>query len=236
MQFEQSVLPMNRLLSALPKSDYSHLILNCESVELALDDVLSNTGDEIHYVYFPTRSIISLMKRIENGRDLEVGMIGNEGMLGCNLLMGINAALFSSVVQKSGSALRITANSFIQELQYSAKLQQQLQRYLYVSFNLLIQNSACNRFHVVEERLARLLLMIRDRAQSVNFFVTQEYLARMLGVRRVGVTKAAQSLQAKNLISYSRGKLQIQDNLGLESMSCSCYQTDKEIYQLIMPQ
>jgi CRP-like cAMP-binding protein len=122
------------------------------------------------------------MRSAKNERDLEVGMVGNEGMLGCDLLMGINSALFSSVVQKSGSAIRMTAKNFIQELQYSLKFQQLLQRYLYVSFSSLVQNSACNRFHVVEERLARLLLMIRDRAQSASFFVTQESLARMLGV------------------------------------------------------
>jgi CRP-like cAMP-binding protein len=174
------------------------------------------------------------MKIAENERDLEVGIVGNEGMLGCSLLMGINSALFSSVVQKSGSALRITAKSFIQELQYSPKFQQMLQRYLYVSFSSLVQNSACNRFHVVEERLARLLLMIRDRAQSASFFVTQESLARMLGVRRVGITKAAGSLQSKMLISYSRGNLKIEDSIGLESSSCSCYKTDNDIYRLMM--
>ena len=109
-----------------------------------------------------------------------------------------------------------------------------LQRYLYVSFSFLVQNSACNRFHLVEERLARLLLMIRDRAQSVSFFVTQESLARMLGIRRVGFTKAARLLQNKMLISYSRGKLKIEDSIGLESISCSCYETDNDIYRKIM--
>lgn len=234
MQFDQSVLPMNLLLAALPKDDYSYLMLSCESVELVLNEVLSSTGDEINHVYFPTSSIISLMRSAENGRDLEVGMVGNEGMLGCNLLLGINSALFSAIVHKSGSALRITAKNFIQELQNSPKFQQILQRYLYVSFNSLVQNSACNRFHVVEERLARLLLMIRDRAQSVSFFVTQESLARMLGVRRVGITKAAGSLQSNMLISYSRGNLKIEDSIGLESASCCCYKTDNDIYRLIM--
>jgi CRP-like cAMP-binding protein len=225
---------MNRLLAALPKNDYLHLKLSCEPVELLINEVLSSTGDEIHHVYFPTSSIISLMRISENERDLEVGMVGNEGMLGCNLLMGINAALFSSVVQKSGSASRISAINFIQELQYSLEFQQLLQRYLYISFGSLVQNSACNRFHVVEERLARLLLMIRDRAQSASFFVTQESLARMLGVRRVGVTKAAGSLQSKMLISYSRGNLKIEDNIGLECASCSCYKMDIDIYKLVM--
>lgn len=107
-----------------------------------LNEVLSSTGDEINHVYFPTSSIISLMRSAENGRDLEVGMVGNKVMLGCNLLMGINSALFSAIVHKSGSALRITAKNFIQELQNSPKFRQMLQRYLYVSFNSLVQNSA----------------------------------------------------------------------------------------------
>jgi CRP-like cAMP-binding protein len=225
---------MNSLLAALTKDDYLHLMLSCEIVELTLKDVLSSTGDEIEYVYFPTGSIISMMKRIEDGRELEVGMIGNEGVLGCNLLMGAEEELFFSVVQKSGSAFRITAKSFIQELHRSINLQQLLKRYLYVSFSNLVQNSVCNRFHLVDERLARLLLMIRDRAQSMSFFITQESLARMLGVRRVGVTKAAGILQHKMLISYSRGSLKILDNDGLENVACSCYQADKDIYKLIM--
>jgi CRP-like cAMP-binding protein len=225
---------MNSLLAALTKDDYLHLMLSCEIVELTLKDVLSSTGDEIEYVYFPTGSIISMMKRIEDGRELEVGMIGNEGVLGCNLLMGAEEELFFSVVQKSGSAFRITAKSFIQELHRSINLQQLLKRYLYVSFSNLVQNSVCNRFHLVDERLARLLLMIRDRAQSMSFFITQESLARMLGVRRVGVTKAAGFLQHKMLISYSRGSLKILDNVGLEHIACNCYQADKDIYKLIM--
>ncbi len=234
MRFDLPALPMNRLLADLPKSDYLHLMQSCESVELVLNEVLCSAGDEVHHVYFPTKCIISLMRSIESGRDLEVGMVGNEGMLGCSLLMNVNAALFSSVVQQSGSALRIPSKNFIQELHYSASFQQMLQRYLYVSFSLLVQNSACNRFHLVEERLARLLLMIRDRAQSVSFFVTQESLARMLGVRRVGVTKAAGLLQGKRLVSYSRGNLKIEDSIGLESISCSCYKTDNDTYKKIM--
>ena len=104
---------MNRLLAELPKSDYLHLMQSCEPVELKLNEVLCSAGDEVHHVYFPTKCIISLMRNTENGSDLEVGMVGNEGMMGCNLLMDINAALFSSVVQQSGSALRIPSKSFI---------------------------------------------------------------------------------------------------------------------------
>ncbi len=234
MQLEQLVSPMNRLLAGLCEIDYQHLMMGCESVDLVLNDVLSNASDKITHVYFPTQCIISLMKHIDTDKDLEVGMIGNEGMLGSTLLLGIDIAPFRAVVQKSGTALRMPATIFIHELKQSVVLNQQLKRYLYVSLSQLVQNAACNRFHVVEERLARLLLMIRDRAQSQNFHVTQEVLAQMLGVRRVGVTKAAGALQHKKLISYNRGNLKIHDNAGLEAASCSCYQTDNETYTRIL--
>ena len=173
------------------------------------------------------------MKHINASKNIEVGMIGNEGMLGSTLWLGISVAPFRAIVQKSGAALRMSAINFIHEFETSAALEQQLKRYIYVSLSQQMQNAACNRFHVVEERLARLLLMIGDRAQSMNFHVTQESLAQMLGVRRVGVTMAAGALQNKNLISYSRGDLKIQDYAGLKAVSCSCYQKDNEIYACV---
>ena len=234
MQIDQFVPPVNRLLAGIPKVDYRRLMMRCEPIELVLNDVLSNAGDRIIHVYFPTKSIISLMKHMDTDKDLEVGMIGNEGMLGSTLLLGVDTAPFRAVVQKSGSALRMPAKIFTHELEQSFVFERQLKRYLHVSLSQLVQNAACNRFHVVEERLARLLLMIRDRAQSQDFHVTQEALANMLGVRRVGVTIAAGALQHKNLISYRRGSLKIHDNAGLEAASCSCYQADNETYTRIL--
>ena len=233
MQPNQSIPSKNRLLAGLPIAEYQSLLDKCEMTELKASEVLCNAGDEINYVYFPKQSIISLMKYIDAGKNLEVGMIGNEGMLGSTLLLGISLAPFRAVVQKSGIALRMSAANFIHEFKTSAALEQQLKRYIYVSLSQQMQNAACNRFHVVEERLARLLLMIGDRAHSINFHVTQESLAQMLGVRRVGVTMAAGALQNKKLISYSRGDLNIQDYAGLEAASCSCYQKDNEIYACI---
>ena len=157
----------------------------------------------------------------------------SEGMLGISLMLGSNIAPFRALVQGAGTALRITVSAFLNQLEQSPELQLQLKRYIYVSFSQLVQTSVCNRFHVVEERLARLLLMIKDRKHSKEFYITQELLAQMLGVRRVGVTKAAGSLQARKLISYSRGDLKILNVSGLESVSCVCYQTDKETYERI---
>lgn len=233
MLFNQRVPPTNRLLGFLPISDYRRLILKCESVEKMPNDVLNNAGDKILHVYFPTQCIISLMKHIDVDKDLEVGMIGNEGMLGSTLLLGVDTLPFTAVIQQAGITLRMPTETFAYELEQSVVFQKLIKRYTKVLFSQLVQNAACTRFHIVESRLARLLLMIRDRSQSQCFHITQETLAQKLGVRRVGVTKAACTLQHKMLISYSRGDIVIQDNAGLEALSCSCYQTDNETYSRI---
>lgn len=234
MTIDQLALPANHLLATLPITDYHRLILKCESLELLPNNVLDKAGDKISHVYFPINCIISLMKHIDTDKDLEVGMIGNEGMLGSTLLLGVNTSPFTAVIQQAGTSLRMPAKTFINEFEQSFLLQRLLNRYTKVLFSQLVQNAACMRFHVVEARLARLFLMIRDRSQSQCFHITHESLAQMLGVRRVGVTKAAGTLQYKNLISYSRGDIVIQDNAGLESASCSCYQTDNETYRRIL--
>ena len=230
----QAAPDTNRLLAALPSKDRLHLMANCEPVELMLADILSNPGDQIRHVYFPTDSIISLGMPIDSGAGLEVRLIGNEGMLGIPLMLGVDIAPFHALVQRAGPALRITAPSFLRELDQNPALLQRLKRYLYVSFSQLAQSASCNRFHVVEERLARLLLMTRDRAHSGEFHITHELLAQMLGVRRVGVTKAAGVLKNKNLISYSRGDVKIHNHDGLEAVSCMCYRADKETYDRIL--
>ena len=233
MHLNQCITPANRLLDGLPEIEYKGLMMKFEIVNLVHKEVLCNAGDKINYVYFPIQSIISLMKHIDAEKTLEVGMIGNEGMLGSTLLLGIDEAPFKAIVQKTGATLRMSATAFNQELEQRLLFKQQLKRYLYLSLSQLVQNAACIRFHVVEERLARLLLMIRDREQSQSFHITQESLAQMMGVRRVGVTIAAGSLQNKKLISYKRGNLIINNNAGLEAISCSCYQRDNETYRRI---
>lgn len=220
----------NCLLAALPRKDRQHLLSGSESVDLVFGNVLCELGEIMPYVYFPTNSFISLVMPIDGDSELKVGLIGNEGMLGIPIMLRVNVAPFHAMVQGAGSALRIAAPLFLRELEQSPALQLHLNRYIYVLMSQLAQSAACNRFHVVEERLARLLLMIRDRAHSEKFHITQELLAQMLGVRRVGVTKAASLLQKKNLISYSRGDINICDINGLEAASCGCYHADKESY------
>lgn len=224
----------NRLLAALPRKDRQHFLSGCEQVELFLGNILCEPGETIRYVYFPTDSFISLVTPGDGHGSLEVALVGSEGMYGIPLMLGVDISLLHAAVQGSGSAWRMDAERFHRELKYSVALQQELNRYIYVLMSQLAQTAACTHFHVVEERLARWLLMTRDRAHSAEFHITHELLAQVLGVRRVGVTKAAGSLQKKKLISYSRGDVKIRDIAGLEAASCRCYRADKETYDRIL--
>ncbi len=234
MPSTQVVPTTNRLLGALPPKDREQLLANCEEIELIFAEVLYRPGELISHVYFPTGSYISLMTPINGGAGLEVRLIGNEGMLGISLMLGVDVEPFQAMVLGAGPALRITAPLFLRELEQSPALQLELMRYLHVSMSQLAQTAACTRFHVVKARLARWLLMTQDRAHSDHFHVTHELMAHMLGVRRVGITKAANSLLKQKLISYHRGDVTILDRIGLEAASCGCYRADKETYKRLL--
>lgn len=234
MSIIQAAFGSNRLLNLLTDSQRKNFVGSCELINLHLGDVLAVPGDTVAYVYFPVEGIISWEKQIIGSPFLVVTLIGNEGMLCINSLLGVDISPCRAIVQKSGFALRIPASTFIHQLKQIADFDVILKRYAYVSYNQVLQLAACNLFHLLENRLARLLLMFQDRAQSDELHVTQEQLAEMLGVRRVGVTKAAGSLQRQNLISYSRGNVIIHDLNGLKASSCICYQTDKKNYEHIM--
>ena len=224
----------NRLLAALPDKTSAQMLANCESVDLVFADVVCLPGDRIHHVYFPTDSFISLVAPVDGYAGLEVGMVGSEGMFGVSLMLGVDVSPLHALVQGAGQALRMNATRFRRQLASSRALRQGLNRYTYVLISQLAQTAACTRFHVVEARLARWLSMTRDRAGSDEFYLTQEFLSHMLGVRRVGVTKAASSLQKHKLISYSRGVISILDRNGLEAAACGCYLADKKTYDKIM--
>jgi CRP-like cAMP-binding protein len=224
----------NRLLAVLSRSDRQRCLARSESVELAFAEILAEPGERIRHVYFPTGSFISLTTTIDRSATMEVGLVGDEGMLGVTLILGVPTSPLHAVVQGAGPALRMSVAWFRRELERNASLQRTLNRYLYVTLGQLAQTAACTRFHVVEARLARWLLMTRDRAHSDQFHVTHEFLAYMLGVRRVGVTKAATSLQDRKLISYRRGNIAILDCAGLEAASCGCYEADKATYAGMM--
>ncbi len=224
----------NLLLAKLPHKDYDHFLARCESVHLGFGDELDVPGAPIEYVYFPIDGFISLVMMIDSNSYLEIGLVGYEGMLGTPLMFGVDVAAFSAVVQVTGSALRMPATTFTREIQHSIVLHQRLQAYAYVLNNQFARMAACTRFHVVEQRLARLLLMTRDRTHTENFHLTHETMAHMLGVRRVGITKAASALHRKNVISYRRGDITILDHKGLEATSCECYRAERTLYQRML--
>lgn len=223
--------PANRLLAALSHQSRKRFLADCDEIGLGFADVLCESDERIGHVYFPTDGFISLVTTLNDGARLEVGIIGDEGMLGTSLILGVSVSPEHAVVQGAGTALRMSAAAFRRHCLRNAELHARLDRYVYVLMRQLAQTAACTRYHLVEARLARWLLMSRDRAHSEQFHLTHEFLAYMLGVRRVGVTEAARSLHERGLIAYSRGDISILDNAGLEAVSCRCYERGNEMYE-----
>lgn len=184
--------------------------------------MLYEPGDRARHVYFPTDSLLSLLV-VTDGDALEVGMVGREGMVGLPLAAGSPASPVRVLVQGGGQAMRVSAARFMREVQASDNLRRHIDRALYVGMVTAMQIAACNKFHRLGERLARWLLMVRDRVGRDEFPLTQDFLAKMLGVRRAGVNEAASGLQRDKLITYRRGRIAILDREGLRSASCSCY-------------
>lgn len=224
----QPRLANNRLLASLPDDDQLQLAERCETVRVENGQLLSEPGKEMRYVYFPIDCLISLLGVAEGRMTLEVGSLGREGMLGASVVLGHEQSQVRAVVQRSGRVYRMAAGDFVTEFHRMESLQRLLHRYTDTMLAQAIQIAVCSRFHVLEARLARSLLITRDRLQSDKFHLTHEFLAHALGVRRVGVTKAASALQQQKLITYSRGNIEILDAAGLESVSCHCYDLFKE--------
>jgi len=231
---EDTVHRENLLLASLPDVTRRRLIEAGESVQLRFGSVICKQGARIRYVYFPTGGFISLLAQLDGRPGLEVGLVGTEGAVGVAVALGVSIAPVGAVVQGAGSALRIDAKRFALELRRSPALRRAVSRYLYVFVAQLAGMASCARFHLVEARLARWLLMTRDRAASDDFYLTQEFIAYMLGVRRVGVTRAARILRARKLVSYSRGYINILDVGGLTAAACSCYTTAQTTYTRVM--
>jgi CRP-like cAMP-binding protein len=223
-------LAENRLIELLPRGDRARLLALAEPVQLALGQVLSKPGSPTPHVYFPVDGFVSLVTRVDDRADLEVGMVGREGMLGAQLALGTLRSPLQALVQGPGSAWRIGSANFRGELARCAPLQRVLARYLDVRMAQLAAAAACPRFHLIGPRLARWLLMSQDRAHADHFHVTHEFIATMLGVRRVGITVAAGVLQREGLIRYHRGELTVLDRARLEDTACGCYALDRRTY------
>lgn len=213
----------NRLLAALPTKEYQRLLPEMEHVSLVFGDVLYESGDIIRHVYFPEDGIISLLSTVESRKVLEVGIVGNEGVAGVTVILGVRASLNRGLVQSGGTAMRMKTTVLQREFTRDGALQKLLHRYIHALLAQISQSAVCNRFHMVDARLARWLLMTHDRVKSDEFRLTQEFLSHMLGVRREGVSKAAGALQKQKFINYSRGYITILNRAGLEAATCECY-------------
>ncbi len=235
MLLETSIEVTNLLLSVLPRKERKRIQDHCEVVDLAFGEVLCDSDKPMNYVYFPVTGFISQLTTITGHPPLEMGLIGNEGMLGATMVLGVNTSPLRAVVQGAGTASRISAQAFRADLAECPVLSRTINRYLYVTMTQLAQTAACNHFHEIEPRLARWLLMTHDRAHSDQFHLTHEFLADMLGVRRSGITVAAGALQSKNLIGYTRGEITILNRSGLEAASCECYEAVNRDYEQQFP-
>jgi CRP-like cAMP-binding protein len=218
----------NLLLAALPPGELASMLPALDQVQVEAGAVLCEPGDTIRHIYFPHDCLISLMAVAEGRMTLEVGQVGREGMLGATVALGHETTQVRAVVQRAGSASRIDADRLRAEFARNPSLQRVLYRYTDALLAQAIQIAVCSRYHVLEARLARSLLVTRDRLQSDKFHLTHEFLAHALGVRRVGVTKAASALQQQGLINYSRGNIEILDPQGLAATACTCYEIVRE--------
>lgn len=218
----------NMLIAALDGKTCQRLQAALEPVSLVLGEVLYEPGEPIRHVYFPGDGLISLLAVGEGNLVLEVALVGREGFFGIPLVLGSRISSVRALVQGAGTAMRMSAARFLRELKSNPALQRELNRYANTLMAQIAQNAACNRFHVVEARLARWLLMTFDRLQKKEFCMTQEFLASMLGVRRVGVSAAASALRHRKLIEYRRGSITILDRKGLAGAACKCYQANRK--------
>lgn len=220
----------NHRLAALPRKDYRKLLPFLEPVKLAFAEVLYEPHARIRHVYFPNDCLVSMLTSVDADRVAEVGLVGSEGMIGIPVALGAAVSPFRAVVQGGGTAMRMKVADFRREFSESAALRRELFLFTHLLMIQIAQTAACNRFHPVTQRMARWLLMTRDRVNSNEFRITQEFLALMLGVRRSRVSVAAGSLQERKLIGYRRGTVTILDQRGLVAAACGCYKTVKDIY------
>lgn len=224
----------NHLIELLPLNERMRFLTRCVQVPLVMSEVLARAAQPTHFAYFPVDGFISQVAQIDGRLALEVGMVGREGMLGAQLALGVVQEPLHAMVQSPGHAWRMAADDFCSLLQDSPAMQAGVNQYLCVLMAQRTSLAACHRFHTIGPRLARWLLMAQDRSDASSFHVTHKFLAYLLGVRRVGITTAAGSLQRKGLIAYHRGQVTVLDHGGLAAVACSCYAADRSVYAALM--
>ncbi|MBA3240749.1 MAG: Crp/Fnr family transcriptional regulator [Acidobacteria bacterium] len=224
----------NRLLAMLPGDEFERLQPHLEHVTFALGEVVYESGVQQSYIYFPTTAIISLLYMMENGSSAEMGVAGNDGLVGVALFMGGDSVPNRAVVQSAGDAIGMKTKVLREEFARGGTFQRLLLRYTQALMTQMSQTAVCNRLHTLEQQLCRWLLLSRDRLNTDELVMTQELIANMLGVRREGVTHAAQRLQESGLISYVRGRITILDRGGLEAAVCECYRVVRDEYERLL--
>ncbi len=220
----------NQILAALPQEEFEPLAAKLRLVPLVLGETLYLPEQKIEYVYFVNSGVVSLLAALENGATVEAGVIGCEGMAGISVILGADSTPTQALVQSAGQALRISSRDIRTEFRKGGKLRDLLLRYTHTLFTQVAQTAACNRLHSIEQRLARWLLLTQDRVGRDDFVLTQDFLSRMLGVRRAGVSVAASTLRQAGLIDYHRGTMTVLDRPGLENYSCECYRIVRDEY------
>lgn len=225
----------NHLLNSLAPEEYKRIFPYLELVEMPLGDVLYESGEKLHYVYFPIDCIVSLLYVMENGASAEIAVVGFEGAIGIAHFMGGQTMPNRAVVQSAGHSYRMRPNHFMQEFDRHGAMLHIMLKYTQAIITQMAQTAVCNRHHSVDQQLCRWLLLSLDRLATNELIMTQELIANMLGVRREGVTEAAGKLQQAGLIQYSRGHITVLDRQGLEARVCECYQVVKKEFDRLLP-
>ena len=222
--------PANRMLTALPHEEFERLRPKLREINFHIGETVYLPEHQMDYAYFINRGIVSWLAAVENGNTVEAGVIGSEGIVGVAIILGANSTPNQGLAQSDVQASRIAAKDLVGEFSQKGKLSELLLRFVHSMFTQVAQTAACNRLHTLEQRLARWLLMTHDRIGESTLPMTQEFMSHMLGVRRAGVSVAANSLRQQGLIDYHRGDIVVVDRAGVESASCECYQIVKQEY------
>lgn len=230
----QSAAQKNYLLAALPDAVFERVASKLDPINLMLGDVMHESGDPMDYVYFPTTAIFSLLCIMENGATAEIGVVGNDGILGIEMFMGGETATNRAIVQSAGHCYRMKAKELLEEFTLGGPFQKLLLRYTQALIAQISQTAVCNRLHSVDQQLCRWLLLSHDRLESDKLIMTHDLISNMLGVRREGVTLAAKKLVERKLIKSVRGTMTVLDREGLERAVCECYEVVNAEYNRLL--